>query len=212
MPVKICQTCGHGLSPTAKFCPECGASVKNGQKQKTASAGKNHVIIIAVLGVAAAIYLGSLLVGEEDQIAQAPHDFSNIPLTTELATYRDNLPDSFEPLVQMGNSLMDQGQFHLALECYSKALQIDSIDVNVRVDLGTCQHSIGNNQAAIAQFKKALEFQSDHQTAKFNLGIVYYSMADTANAIEWWSRLLEEDPPPELRSRAEELMMQLLQE
>ncbi|MFH1699247.1 MAG: tetratricopeptide repeat protein [Candidatus Zixiibacteriota bacterium] len=212
MPDKKCQSCGHELNSSTKYCPECGAAIKSGKRQKHDSSGENHVIIIAILIVAAAIYSGFILTGDKDQTDQSPRDSANAPSMTDLTAYRNNLPESFESLVQMGNSLMDQGQYPLAIECYSKALRIDSTNANVRVDLGACQQGSGNSQAAIAQFKKALEFQPDHQTAKFNLGIVYYSISDSANAIEWWSKLLEENPPPELRKRAEELMMPLLRE
>lgn len=214
MPEKKCQNCGHALSQSAKFCPECGASVSGYNKSKKASPRKNHIIIISFLVVATIFYFVFSLVGDKGKTVEEdkPHGTVRTPSTTEMAAYRENLPDSFAPLVQMGNSLMDQGQFQLAIECYSKALQFDSTDPNVRVDLGTCQFNFGDSPSAIANFKKALEFTPSHQTAKFNLGIVYFSMADTTSAIEWWSKLLEENPAPDLRSRTEDLMMQIMGE
>jgi tetratricopeptide (TPR) repeat protein len=127
----------------------------------------------------------------------------------DMESFVKNLPGEFESLVSMGNVLMDQQRYALAMECYSRALAQRPDDADIQVDMGTCQHALGQNEAAIASFTKALENKPDHKIAKFNLGIVNYSLGDTAQAAQWWNRLLAENPPADLKARTEAMLAKL---
>ena len=125
---------------------------------------------------------------------------------TNMATFIASLPTEFEPLVSMGNALMDQGQFAMAVECYRRALQLHPQAADVLVDLGSCQHALGQFQEAIANFKKGLEYDPAHKIAKFNLGIAYADLGDSAQARQWWQQLVDEGAPDQLRHRVESLL------
>ena len=49
-----------------------------------------------------------------------------------------NDPKNLQAWIKLGNKSMDAQRFHEAIEAYSKALEIDPKNVNVRVDMGTC--------------------------------------------------------------------------
>lgn len=173
----------------------------------------DHLIMITITLVATIVYFGYEKLTQQPEDEHAGHDHSAMAQQApaiDVQGFIDNLPTEFEPLVSMGNGLMDQSHFDLAIECYSRALKINPEDVNVRVDLGACQHAVGRADEAIANFMQSLEYQPLHLTAKFNLGIVYFSTGDTTQAVEWWQKLLSENPPKELKSRAEHLLMQVM--
>jgi cytochrome c-type biogenesis protein CcmH/NrfG len=121
----------------------------------------------------------------------------------DMSRFIANLPADYASLVSMGNALMDQNHFEMAVECYARALEQNPEAVDVRVDYGVCLHSSGKHEQAIANFKQALEQDPAHKIVKFNMGVVYEFMGDTARAIESWEKLLSENPPEELRQRVE---------
>jgi tetratricopeptide (TPR) repeat protein len=104
------------------------------------------------------------------------------------------LPGDYDELVNLGNHYMDNGIYALAIECYRRALAIDSTDPNVMVDLGACSHAVGNLAEAIAFFKKALQLDPDHAIAHFNLGIAYTGLGEMNEARKHWKKYVEIAP------------------
>ncbi len=172
----------------------------------------DHVIIVAILLVAAVVYLVFSLASDDKVTAEGTSLAANQPSEAEMSSFLKNLPTEFEPLVSMGNALMDNGRYHLAVECYSRALEINPEDTDVRTDLGTCRHALGQNEQAIDDFMKVLEIKPAHQIARFNLGIVYLTLGDTTRTLEWWQKLLDENPGEEMESRLRSLLDQIRSE
>lgn len=182
---------------------------KNGKKSQQGKFS-DHIIIGTVLVVTSLVYIGFALTSKEDSSTHN-HSHPETETPTEMAAFLENLPSDFEALVSMGNALMDKGEYSLALECYSRALEQNPDDTDVRTDLGTCRHALGDNKAAIADFMKVLEINPAHEIAKFNLGIVYLSLEDSARAFDWWQKLLNENPSEELKLRLESIMNEVRQ-
>lgn len=210
-----CNQCGHKLEANVKFCPECG---KPTTVSGLATRGLNdHLIMIAILIAAAAVFTGYHLMKPGQPAAQSPEGMGSAmgsPMSQQLseedmAAMADQLPEDFDALVSMGNAIMDKGQYQMAIICYKKALEENPESADVLVDLATCQHATGKNNEAIETFNKALEINPEHQIAKFNLGIVYYTLGDDEKAKLWWNTLLSENPPEELKLRTRELMQKL---
>jgi cytochrome c-type biogenesis protein CcmH/NrfG len=206
-----CLNCGEKIRSGDQFCASCGWPAGK-QPASTGSFRKDHLIIITILAVVViAYYVFWALRPEKSAVESQPQQqqrgASQMPMDVE--AFRKNLPTEFASLVSMGNALMDEGRYELAIMCYRQALEQKPEDVNVRVDLGTCQHALGMNQDAIDNFKEALRLDPTHQIAKFNLGIVYYSAGEYKMAADSWNRLLSENPSPELRERTEELLQQV---
>jgi tetratricopeptide (TPR) repeat protein len=211
---KTCSGCGEVLTATARFCPACGRAVKQEDGARRVSA-KNHIFIISVLVVVGGIYLAVQMISPAAKAKpEAPPPESEMyggqkPSGMDMAAFIAGLPKEFESLVSMGNALMDQGRYAMAVECYNRALAQRPDDANVMVDLGACQHALGQNREAIANFMKGLSIDPGHKIAKYNLGIVYWGQGDTVQARSWWEKFVKESPPNEMKSQVESLLQQL---
>jgi tetratricopeptide (TPR) repeat protein len=200
------------LAATARFCPACGRQVEGDHRGR--SSLKNHVLILTVLVAAGGIFLAAQMISPE---ADARPELTPAETalmggqkpTMDMDAFIASLPKDFESLVSMGNALMDQGHYAMAVECYTRALDQHPDDANVIVDLGACQHALGKNQEAVASFMKGLSIDPAHKIAKYNLGIVYWGLGDTAQARGWWEMFVKESPPSEMRSQVESLLAQL---
>ena len=149
-----CVHCGNNLAATANFCPSCG---RPQGKAKVPSKGgmRDHYILWGVLLAAAAIFITMSLVGggkkevSTDQPPSMPTDQSAGKMQTKPISkeaFIKNLPTDYDALLSMGNALMDQGHYELAVECYNRAVQQKPHEADVRVDLGACMHFLGQNQ------------------------------------------------------------------
>lgn len=205
MEIKQCQQCDSRIPKRAQFCSVCGYEIGSSKEIKT---GMSHLIISGILVVFLLGFGGYYWMQPEPAEAGHTHTQQVVPTMSgsNLAQYASELPEDYQSLLTMGNSLMDQQNYAMAAECYSKANKLSPGNPDLLVDLGTCQHSIGNHQAALTNFNAALLAQPDHQVAKFNMGIVYYSMQDTTNAIGWWQKLLDEKPGEDVEKRIAQMM------
>ncbi|MDD4052746.1 MAG: tetratricopeptide repeat protein [candidate division Zixibacteria bacterium] len=214
MAEKKCSACGETLTAEARFCPACGRAVGQTSRDKKPSL-KNHVFILSVLLLVAAIYLVVQMIspaakaGPKAMSPEAEMYGGQQPAGMDMNAFIAGLPKEFESLVSMGNALMDQGRYAMAVECYTRALAQHPDDANVLVDLGACQHSLGQNQEAIGTFMKGLTIDPGHKIAKYNLGIVYWGLGDTAQARSWWEKFVKESPASEMRDQVESLLVEL---
>jgi cytochrome c-type biogenesis protein CcmH/NrfG len=209
MTSKTCSNCDGPIKAGDRLCPLCGHPV-NGETGTGHSRFRYHLIVLGVLALAAVVYVGYEAMSSRPT---SPEPRATRPVQPtgpqDMARFRETLPAEFASLVSMGNALMDQREYILAVECYQKALQQHPESTSVLVDLGVCRHALGQNDEAIAHIKKALEYDPAHQIAKFNLGIIYLVKGDTAEAAAWWNRLLAENPPPDLKTRTEQFLHQI---
>lgn len=212
MAEKNCSGCGEPLAASARFCPACGRPADGVRKGKTSL--KDHVLILIVVVAAGAVYLAAQMLSPEavarpeKKPAEMGAMGGQMP-AMNMDAFIASLPKDFESLVSMGNALMDQTHYAMAVECYTRALNQHPNDPNVVVDLGACQHALGNDREAIASFMKGLSLDPAHKIAKYNLGIVYWGMGDTAQARGWWETFVKESPPSEMRGQVEALLAQL---
>lgn len=212
MAERQCAGCGEPLAATARFCPACGREV--GRARPGRASLKDHVLILSVLVAAGVISLAAQMFSPkadarpENAPAESGMMGGQKPVM-DMDAFIASLPKDFESLVSMGNALMDQGHYAMAVECYHRALEQHPDDANVIVDLGACQHALGQNKEAIASFMKGLSIDPGHKIAKYNLGIAYWGQGDTAQARGWWETFVKESPPSEMRSQVESLLVQL---
>ncbi len=78
-----------------------------------------------------------------------------------------------------------------AIPQYERALNLDSLQPDIMVDLGACYHALGENEEAVLQFNRALAQDSLHAVALFNMGVAELGMADTTAAKMWWNKFLK---------------------
>lgn len=206
MSEKRCSHCGAPVQENEKYCSDCGFPVGRRGVGRILS---DHIIVVAILALVALAYIGygTVIAKKPAPAKQITPPAQGMP-PIEMDQFLDGLPTDFSSLVSMGNALMDQGQYQFAVVCYERALEQDSSATDVWVDLGTCEHALGHNEAAIGNFQQALALNPHHQIARFNLGIVYYTLGDDSLAVQWWRSLLADSLQPEMRQHLEELIRQ----
>ena len=192
MPEK-CPKCGSEIKATDKYCTSCGYS---GTDNRTSGRGRNIAIIIAVMVIFAAGYFIFAKKPEKRGKGFKHPEIEGITMemAPDMAQVLATLPDDYEGLVQKGNQYMDDRLYPLAIECYQRALAIDSSDANVLIDLGACRHAEGEYETAIALFRKALEIDPGHAVGHFNLGIAYSSINNMDSTRKYWMRYVELSP------------------
>jgi len=205
---KNCPHCGQPAGPADTHCASCGRLLGDSRSRRQNKL-RDQIIVVAILAAVALVYVAYSAIIPDHVATEQPASGGNWGgQQPDMQNFLENLPTDFAALVSMGNALMDDSRYELAVQCYTRALEQQPTDPDVRIDLGACQHALGQNEKAIENFMNALEHQPDHKIAKFNLGIVYSGLGDTAQALAWWNKLLAENPPPELKSRVETLVRQ----
>jgi tetratricopeptide (TPR) repeat protein len=159
--------------------------------------GRDTILIVAVIVVFAAGYF----IFQEKPVEEKSTGFKHpdIPGMTmgdspEMDKFIADLPQNYSELIGLGNNYMDQGIYALAIECYQRALAIDSTDPNVLIDLGACFHAVGGGEKAIGLFEKALVINPNHVIGHFNSGIVYRELGNYEMAKRHWEKVIELTP------------------
>jgi len=170
---------------------------------KSASPPKG-LLLLAVVGAVGAVayaFLGSGPTGPPGKSSAPPSAVAPIDLPPPGA--------SLDVLVSTGNTRMDSGRYQSAIAYYSRALELDSSQVDVWVDRGACRHAIGQGTEARGDFAHALRLDPKHVIAMFNMGVAYMTDSREDSARVWWKRLLVESPTGLQADRARELLAHL---
>lgn len=186
------------------FCPACGNEFTLNDIVKRKSNLRDIIIIFAALTV---LFIGYLFLSRSPKLPEPSQDMnvsedfkhpaiSGMPADMEAEYDRiiANLPDRYDSLVQLGNHFMDIQIFPLAIECYQRAIEFDSINPDVLTDLGASYHAMGQVNKAIAMFEKAIALKPNHPIALFNLGISYRGQDNLEKAKYYWKKYLEVAP------------------
>jgi len=122
------------------------------------------------------------------------------PVMQMVASYKAALqknPKDLEALVGLANLEFDSGQWAHAIDYYSRALEIDATNADVRVDRAIAYHSSGQDDVAKKELLRVTREKPDHKNAWLNLGVVSRELGDRAGALAAWQRYLELDPQGE---------------
>jgi len=115
-------------------------------------------------------------------------------------------------LAQAGNIYYDAQQFKDAIDYYTRALQSDPGNTNIRTDMGTAYWYLGDADRAIAEFDRVLKKEPNKINALFNRGIVrWQAKMDIKGAVADWEALLKADPNYPQRPAVEQLIAQAKQ-
>jgi len=190
----VCPTCGGALKNGISYCSGCGTELsKEKDRAKGVRGGKsNAVVITGFVVLFGLLYLALAIKPEKATAGDTRRQQAAMP--EDMGQYKamlDQLPEEYDKLVLMGNKLMDEGSYHLAVEAYKKALAIDSTDPNVITDMGACYHALGSAEKAAQLFEKAVVLNPGHAIAYFNLGIVYRDLNNLEKTRQHWGRLIE---------------------
>jgi tetratricopeptide (TPR) repeat protein len=112
-------------------------------------------------------------------------------------------------LYQIGNLYYDAQQYPEAVKYYENSLQIDPKATDVRTDMATAYHLMGQSDRAIQEYDAVLKIDGKHANALFNEGMVkWQDKMDLKGAIALWKRLLDAHPDYAQRDRVEKLIAQ----
>lgn len=111
--------------------------------------------------------------------------------------YRSTLmtnPNDLQANIGLGNLEFDSNQWDSAALHYSKALEIDPKNADVRVDRAIAYHSLGQDPKAKQELIQVTKEHPDHRNAWLNLGVVSSGLGDKPGAIKAWEQYLKLEP------------------
>jgi tetratricopeptide (TPR) repeat protein len=116
-------------------------------------------------------------------------------------------PKSPDLLTSIGNVYYDAQQYPIAVEYYTRALELKPSDAAVRTDMATAYWYMGNADAAITEFNQALVYEPTNPNTLFNLGIVKWKgKMDASGAADAWRKLLAANPNYEGKDKVERML------
>jgi tetratricopeptide (TPR) repeat protein len=149
----------------------------------------------------------SMAGGQQPSVGELRHmgDTQAQPLLKQL----ESDPKNSTLIYQIGNLYYDAQQYPEAVKYYEKSLQIDSKATDVRTDMATAYHLMGQSDRAIQEYDAVLKIDGKHANALFNEGMVkWQDKMDLKGAIASWKRLLDAHPDYAQRDRVEKLIAQ----
>jgi tetratricopeptide (TPR) repeat protein len=93
-----------------------------------------------------------------------------------------------------GAKLVEEGKMEEALEAFKKAVELNSNDAVVRLNLAYTYDRQGMAEEAIAEYQRAIELSPSNLLGYNNLGVLYDKMGLYDEAIGEFQRALEIDP------------------
>ena len=94
----------------------------------------------------------------------------------------------------LGNALVDLGEFSKAIECYHKALKYHPEYADARYNLAEAYRQAGDVDKAIAEYKRVIQMYPKYLKARNNLGSIYALQGKYDLAIAQFEEVLKVDP------------------
>lgn len=111
-----------------------------------------------------------------------------------IAQLKDN-PNDWQAYYKIGNMYYDAQVYPEAVKYYEQSLKINPKATDVRTDMATAYHFMGDSDRAIREYDEVLKVDGKHANALFNEGMVkWQDKMDMKGAIASWKRLLETNP------------------
>ena len=127
------------------------------------------------------------------------------PLLAQLASD----PNNADLLYRIGNAYYDGQQFPDAVKYYEQCLKLNPKATDVRTDMATAYHFMGQSDRALQEYSAVLKIDGKHANALFNTGMVKWrDKQDMSGAIAAWKHLLETNPQYPQRDKVQQLIAQ----
>ncbi len=118
-------------------------------------------------------------------------------------------PTDPDLLYKIGNLYYDAQQFPEAVKYYEQSVKINPNSTDVRTDLATAYHFMGESDKAIGEYDEVLKIDPKHANALFNEGMVkWQDKMDAKGAIASWKRLLDRNPDYPKKDQVQKLIAQ----
>jgi predicted O-linked N-acetylglucosamine transferase (SPINDLY family) len=151
-------------------------------------------------------YLAPGMAAERERIAQIGYaQLKSFPMLQQLKSALarhaadtsgklDLKPDYAESQINLGSSLLDQGNVDDAIACYRRALEARPDLAVAHNNLGNALKAQGKIDEAIASYRRALERQPDYAKAHNNLGNALTDQGKLDEAVAACRRALQLEP------------------
>ena len=127
------------------------------------------------------------------------------PLLAQLKTDSNNA----DLLYKIGNVYYDAQQYPEAVNYYERCLTVSPKATDVRTDMATAYHFMGQSDRALQEYDQVLKIDGKHANALFNSGMVkWQDKQDMTGAIAAWKRLLQTNPDYAQRDKVQQLIAQ----
>jgi tetratricopeptide (TPR) repeat protein len=121
-------------------------------------------------------------------------------LVSQAQTYHDWANEVMQSTKQQG--VADRPLWLLAVEFYSRALEVKAGDPNVTTDMAIAQFYSGDIEGAIATGLALEKADAKFAAVRFNMGVFYSAVGDNANAIAQYEQYIKLEPSGDLVSEA----------
>ena len=166
-------------------------------------------VVVFVVAASAGLYALKGAPGVPSGPGQAPDIAA---MVASLAARLEQQPDDVNGWQMLGRSYMTLGNFGGAVSAYERAAELESRqNAQTLVDLGVAMAQAGGRQLSprtVSVFENALAIEPNHPEALFWGGIAAFNRGDPELAADRWERLLENDPPAEIRTILEQRIAQ----
>ena len=116
-------------------------------------------------------------------------------------------PNDSTLLSQIGNMYYDAQSYPDAVKYYEDSLKVNPRQTDVRTDMATAYHYMGQADKAIEEYEQVLKVDNKHANALFNEGMVkWQDKMDMTGAIAAWQLLLKTNPDYPKRDQVENLI------
>lgn len=116
-------------------------------------------------------------------------------------------PNDADLLSKIGNLYYDAQQYPEAVDYYERSLKVNPKANDVRTDMATAYHYMGQSDKALAEYNEVLKIDSKHANALFNEGMVkWQDKMDMKGAIAAWKQLLATNPDYAKKDQVQELI------
>ena len=128
----------------------------------------------------------------------------------ELRAALDKDSTNVDARVALADILYNTSNWSEAIVQYRSAVNHDSTRTPAIVDLGVCYYNLGDTVEAERCFLLGLARDPHHPIALFNLGIVNEHRGNYADALQYFHRALESNPPPDMSGPITDAMQRVM--
>ncbi len=118
-------------------------------------------------------------------------------------------PDHSPVLMRLAQMSSAAGKHGDAVRYLREILRGEPANIDARLELGKALFESGDVQGAIAETKAILDSKPEYADALYNLGAIYANLGNSSSALEYWNRLIADQPQSESAQRARSLISQL---
>ena len=103
--------------------------------------------------------------------------------------YSDSKNEFAQSSYIIGNDMMDDKKFDLAIEMFGLALSVDSTFVLALDHIAICYKQLGDFENAVKYYNKSLDVYPEGDLALMNIGVIYTTVGEFEISNKYYSRL-----------------------